>query len=119
MECLRLTIQPSIYNRQMAKPAKINFIVLNQIMLPVIEKACGQRATQIATERFESSKAAFLDAFITHDVSREIDSGAELGTSEIISTGNLFGFIGFDEGSKPVQKLYDYLKENIRMVPQG
>jgi len=103
----------------MPQQPQINFVVLNDILQAPIEKACGQRATAIAKEKFERVKEDFLEAFILHPVSQEIAAGEDLPTSDIVGSGNLFGFIGFEEGSHPIEDLYAYLKDNIEMADIG
>ena len=57
-----------------------------------------------------------MEAFDEHEVSLEISAGAEPNYSVDGVSGNLFSFIGFDNGSNPVEDLYQYLNEVIKLA---
>lgn len=62
---------------------------------------------------FFEEKSAFLDAVVRHPVSQEISSHSH--NSLYLPSGSLFGFLGFKEGSRPVDDLVEFLDERIRI----
>ncbi len=62
---------------------------------------------------FEKNKKEMINEFNKHSVTREIEGGS--GSSNISGTlggyGNLFSFIGFDSGDKPINPIRSKLKE--------
>lgn len=83
--------------------------ILLEIQKPMVT-AYRQAAIKQALEIVEEVKGAFLERFIDDEVSQEIRKEPEEGT---VGLGNLFGFIGFEEGSDPVGDLYEFLEANI------
>ena len=69
-------------------------------------------ATKIGKEVFEREKKILLENFVSHPVSEEIQAGPnaynESGT--LNGYGNLFSFIGFSPGSRPVEEVLHLLK---------
>lgn len=97
--------------------AKINYRALELAIDKPLERAFRRRAMEISQEVFNEAKSELVDEYMEHPVTQEIlmgknDPGARgsLGTS-----GNLWGFIGFDEGSDPVGDLLEFLDENVKM----
>jgi hypothetical protein len=82
-----------------------------------IENALFQKAKLIAEKKAQGlvnkKKADFLQAFIEHPVSQEILSGPNSNFGVSGQNGNLFSFLGFSDGSEPVQDLYDFFQKNI------
>jgi hypothetical protein len=70
-------------------------------------------AQKIITDEFNHLKSDLIKAFDEHPVTREIEAGP--GGSNISGTlggrGNLFGFIGFDSGSRPTEVIRRILKD--------
>jgi len=76
-----------------------------------------QLAERRAGTIFLSRKNAMLHAFSNHPVTKEIDGG---NTSANISRtlnghGNLFSFIGFEDGTEPTKELYNLLAEDVQL----
>lgn len=94
-------------------PPKIDIKALFLAIDRPIENESRKVATQIAQTKFTEAKKSFLDSFINDAVSQELLEGSSKTSSEIIQRGNLFGFIGFEEGSDPIGSLYKFLDENI------
>jgi len=82
-----------------------------------IENATFKKAQPIAQKRAEEvvkkKKEEFLQEFIEHEITQEILAGPEANYGVSGQNGNLFSFIGFDAGSKPVQDLYKYFEKTI------
>lgn len=90
----------------------INFKALEEILEEPVRKAALPIAREIAESRFDTAKEAFLKNFLSHPVSTELESGPkhEGGSLPI---GNLFSFIGFNDGEDPVGELYQFLDDEI------
>lgn len=61
---------------------------------------------------FEALKAEMIDEFMNHEITKEIMNGPDAeNTSKTLSgrKGNLFSFIGFDEGTDPISPIIDIL----------
>lgn len=85
-----------------------------------LERIAGQKVAQnpnyinraytIASERFENTtKKELLDEFDNHPITQEIKAGPE-ASSQYLSEGNLYGFIGFSE-ENPTKPIRDLLEE--------
>ena len=74
---------------------------------------------------FEKIKKEMIEEFLAHPVSVEILGGPNAeNTSETLGGyGNLFSFIGFNEGDSPLQPIIDFLEsskiENSRDTESG
>ncbi len=62
-------------------------------------------------EIFKISKQQMLAEFKEHPVTREIEGGPDASniSNTIVGVGNLYSFIGFDNGTHPVRSLYNLL----------
>ena len=62
-------------------------------------------------EVFDLAKKRMLEDFINHPVSKEIIAGPEASNTSgtLIGGGNLFSFIGFHDGERPVNEVYNLL----------
>ena len=60
---------------------------------------------------FAESKRKLLQDFISHPVTKEIKAGPDASnvSNTIVGPGNLYSFIGFENGSDPIGIVYDYL----------
>lgn len=77
-----------------------------------------EKLNEFAQEKFERAKAHLLNDIENHPVSKEISSGQSVTSSKFLSgPGNLFSFLGFNEGSDPVGELIDLLDEIIIFEP--
>jgi len=76
------------------------------------DKKIHQQVYRKSKEIFDQSKKRMLDDFISHPVSQEINTGPSASniSGTIIGGGNLFSFIGFHEGDRPVRDVYNLLK---------
>lgn len=68
-----------------------------------------------ALEKFEAAKRELILEFMEHPVTREIQGGAYAPNfSETLDGyGNLFSFIGFEEGSDPLEEVINILEDSI------
>lgn len=63
-------------------------------------------ARQIIEKEFKIIHNKLMSDFDSHPVTRELESGASAANlTNTLSGGNLFGFIGFTAGSKPIQSI--------------
>ena len=68
---------------------------------------------------FEKIKKEMIEEFLAHPVSVEILGGPNAeNTSETLGGyGNLFSFIGFNEGDSPLQPIIDFLESKNIIKP--
>tara|TARA_R110000824_G_scaffold42887_2_gene125674 strand:- start:2674 stop:3279 length:606 start_codon:yes stop_codon:yes gene_type:complete len=101
----------------MAKGASINIKGLKRELDkkagPIIRRKLNSRAKQIA----QRAKRQLLSLFDSHSITREIEGGSSASNSSgtLGGVGNLFTFIGFEEGSQPVEIIRRYLEEAIEV----
>jgi len=72
---------------------------------------------QLIEKQFKIAHDKLMRDFDSHPVTRELESGP--GASNItgtLSSGNLFGFIGFTAGSKPTQSLRSRLNSTNILI---
>jgi hypothetical protein len=71
----------------------------------------------IVEEYVDKSKDEMVNEFLNHPVTKEIDNGPE--ASNISSTlggqGNLFSYIGFEEGSEPTDSVKEILENSVKV----
>ena len=67
---------------------------------------------------FESNKRKMLKDFKRHPVTKEIEGGPDASniSNTIIGSGNLYSFIGFQDGTNPVGRVYNMLNLNTRLI---
>lgn len=83
-----------------------------------IESAAYFKVLSIAKKKAEQAakekKVEFLQRFVEHPITQELlDPSENYGVDG--QNGNLFSFLGFDSGSKPVEDLYKYFEKNIKL----
>jgi hypothetical protein len=93
---------------------KINNRALELAIEKPVERAFRQKAIELAEGRLEETKEEFLIEFKEHPVSQEIEEG-ERAEGDLGVPGNLFSFIGFEQGSTPVEDLSAFLNEHIHI----
>ena len=73
-----------------------------------------------AEEEFRRRKRKLMDDFNNHPITREIEGGAY--SSNICGTlggyGNLYSFIGFEKGSRPVEPVRQALDRSVKLNRQ-
>ncbi len=97
----------------MAK-AKINMRSINQL---VSKSGAWKKQAQIKmTKIFAAEKIKLLAMFENHPVSEEISNGPDASNnSGTLSSGNLFSFIGFQQGKNPVSEVSAFLAAAIKL----
>ena len=84
---------------------------------PRVVKIIREQVKSLVDEYVEKNKQQMLSEFDNHPVTKEIDNGPE--ASNISNTlggeGNLFSYIGFDEGSNPTEIIRDVLDSSVRV----
>ncbi len=99
-------------------------ITLNTISITKkINKALGSQryktfATRAAETRFNITKDKFINEFDNHDVTQELLEGptADNISGILYGYGNLFSFFGFPSNTNPIERLRNYLINNIRIL---
>lgn len=94
---------------------RINISILRQEIAR--QQVLDAAAAQLVKQRFAEEKARMIDDISNDTVSQEIEAGAYASdTSGLVSSStgaNLFSFLGFREGSEPIQELKDFLDSHI------
>ncbi len=101
--------------------AKINLKVLKKAASEAINNASTRKIVlEEATMKFEIAKQQMIEEFENHPVTREIEDGPEAGNSSntLGGYGNLYSFIGFEEGAKPTTVIKDYLEKSTQLKSQ-
>jgi|ERR1041384_1487732 hypothetical protein len=73
-----------------------------------------KEALSIVKKNIETAKNEMLEAFDNHKVTKEIEAGESTNNSSglLYGYGNLFSFIGFNEGDEPIELVRNILKLN-------
>lgn len=63
-------------------------------------------------ERFETLKDKMIEEFLNHPISQEISNGPQASNSSnsLGGYGNLFSFIGFEDGDEPIKPILEKLQ---------
>lgn len=74
-------------------------------------------ALELAESKVSSAKSSFLESFTEHEVTKEIEGGADSANSSGTLGGyaNLFSFIGFENGDRPTEIVKNLINK-IRLV---
>jgi len=71
----------------------------------------------IVEEYVEKSKEEMITEFLNHPITKEIDNGPD--ASNISNTlggqGNLFSYIGFEQGSEPTEDVKQILEDSVKV----
>ena len=83
-----------------------NIVNVNQIVKKIARsRSVEAKVSRIVNKSFRIVRKRVIDEFENHPVTRELESG--VGSANISGTthgvGNLFSFIGFSQGSRPVE----------------
>jgi len=83
------------------------------------DKEYQKSVKSLIEDQFEKIKDKYIDEFLNHPVTQEIKGG--INASNISGTlnniTNLYSFIGFDEGTDPIQPIEELLeKSNYRIM---
>lgn len=84
---------------------------------PRIKKIIKNQVYNLVNEYVEKNKQQMISEFDNHPVTKEIDNGPE-GTNisnTLGGQGNLFSYIGFDDGSNPTEIIREVLNNSVRV----
>jgi hypothetical protein len=84
---------------------------------PAVVKVIREQVKQLVEEYVEKSKQEMINDFENHSVTKEIDNGPEAAniSNTLAGDGNLFSYIGFDEGSNPTEIIKDILINDTKV----
>jgi hypothetical protein len=69
-----------------------------------------------AKKKAEALKKKAIDEFNQHEVTKELERGTSGRNSLLLGgRGNFFGFLGFNQGERPVQIVRDILEQKINL----
>lgn len=90
--------------------------VFKQALTPIREKA-----QRIMRERVDSAQKIMVNTFDSHPVTLEIKAGKEVAnfSGTLGGYGNLFTYIGFEDGSDPTSGLRNLLNQQIQIIYRG
>lgn len=95
--------------------AKVNIQYIRQDIFRAASRF-KNLARGASLSRFNKLKNNLIEDFLHHPITKEIEAGpASEGSSGVVSRGNLFSFIGFDEGSDPITPLVNLLEKNVQL----
>tara|TARA_R100000005_G_C4994307_1_gene201315 strand:+ start:965 stop:1591 length:627 start_codon:yes stop_codon:yes gene_type:complete len=82
-------------------------------------KQLQNTAYRAAVKKAKEVKKEVLKEFNKHEVTKEIEQGPKGRSSSLLGgTGNFFGFLGFEKGSKPVAILREALDASFTVNKQ-
>ncbi len=81
-------------------------------------KEVHQTVYRRSKEIFDRSKREMLRDFLGHPVTKEIKEGPEAAnlSNTIVGPGNLYSFIGFENGANPISAVYNLLNFGTNLV---
>jgi hypothetical protein len=99
--------------------SRINKSILKNEIASAQLKALEKEARIIANEVLEDKKKQYISEILEHPISQELAAGVEATniSNTLNGEGNLYSFIGFDAGDKPVEDLINILEKNTRIQP--
>lgn len=99
---------------------KINRSILKNEISQVKSKVLEKEAAITAKNILEEKKRDYLNNIIDHPISQELASGpdSENTSNTLNGNGNLYTFIGFNQGEKPIEDLVDLIEKNTK-IDQG
>ena len=96
-------------------PTKINKNILDKELSKSKMAALEKEAFNFASKVLEEKKQNYLNAIADHPVSQELSSGPSGPnvSNTLNGDGNLYSFIGFENGAKPIEDLLYIINKNI------
>jgi hypothetical protein len=102
---------------------KINQNALKKIENTIVGPIIGKKAEQSILRAVREAQQKMIQDFESHPVTQEIDSGPEgyNQSGTLGGYGNLYSFIGFEEGMDPLTVIRRLLKKalTIRAIPSN
>lgn len=86
-----------------------------------VAKQAQKKLSKFLTAKVNSAvqieKMRFLEGFNNHPITQEIEGGSRMGNISMTlgGYGNLFSFLGFNEGSNPISPLRRLLADSIKL----
>lgn len=98
----------------MAKLVDSRLLNLAVLKTPEVQK----RMRVIAENKLAERKSDLINDFKNHPVSKEIQGGSSASNSSgtLGGYGNLFSFIGFNDGDSPVDQWINFLDKKIKIL---
>ena len=72
-------------------------------------------ALRVAKQEVFQANTELLETFLENEITAEIANGPNSPAS-ILSKGNLFSFLGFEEGEEPIKELASFLAKSIKIT---
>lgn len=96
---------------------QINNKQLRQLVQKAANKEVRRVATPIIREKIKLANRQLLENFLKHKITQEIKAGPEAQNTSFTlgGYGNLFSFIGFEQGDDPISKVVNVLKNSITL----
>ena len=84
---------------------------------PKVVKVIREQVKQLVEEYVEKNKQQMIDEFENHPVTKEIENGPDAAniSNTLGGEGNLFSYIGFNEGSNPTEIIKEILINDVRV----
>lgn len=97
--------------------SRINKNILNKEISAATKKALEKEAFTYASQILEEKKQEYLNLIAEHPVSQELSAGPDgPNVSRTLNgEGNLYSFIGFENGSKPIEDLLYLIEKNTKI----
>lgn len=97
--------------------SRINKSILKNEIASAQLKTLEKEARIIANDILEDRKKEYISQILEHPISQELAGGPEASniSNTLNGEGNLYSFIGFDAGDKPIEDLIDTVEKNTRI----
>jgi len=101
----------------MAKKAQINMRGLQKELDRKGKVVLTRMVKQKAQQAVEKSTQELIERFLNHPITREIEGGPNATniSDTLGGVGNLFSYIGFEEGSDPISPIRRYLAKSLKI----
>jgi hypothetical protein len=96
---------------------KINPSILKNEIAKAELKSLEKEAILVANQILEEKKDEYLSEIVEHPISKEIAGGPDSAniSNTLNGEGNLYTFIGFDAGDKPIEDLIQTIEKNTKL----
>lgn len=96
--------------------ASLNRQIFEQLVAQQADRVITPAIAPIMEKKFKDEKKVLMEQFDSHPVTLELEAGPDYEGSGLVSTahgGNLFSFLGFNRGEKPVIWLRETLEKFV------
>jgi len=99
--------------------SRINKSILKNEITSAEFKILKKEARIIANQILEDKKKKYISEILEHPVSQELAGGSDANniSNTLNGEGNLYSFIGFDAGDKPIEDLVDIIEKTTKIQP--